>query len=124
MQAVEGWITVGLYTTLIFTLSSIPNLSPPAAGLGTDKLCHLVEYGGWGLLIRRALERVIRPAPAGFNATVAVITGACLCYLDESFQRSVGRNFSYFDMLADVSGVLLAQGVYNLLARRLRKKAA
>ena len=112
---------MGLYTALIFTLSSIPKLSPPGAGMGTDKLCHLIEYGGWGLLIRRALERVIRPAPAGFNPTVAVVTGACLCYLDESFQRTVGRNFSYFDMLADITGVLLAQVVYSLLARRTRK---
>ena len=114
---------MGLYTALIFTLSSIPNLAPPGAGAGTDKLCHLVEYGGWGLLIRRALERVIRPAPSGFNAVVAVVTGACLCYLDESFQRTVGRDFSLIDMLADLTGVLLAQVAYDLLARRTRKVA-
>lgn len=109
---------VALYTALIFTLSSIPNLSPPGAAFGSDKLTHLVEYGIWGLLIRRALERVIRPALPGRTKFLAVLSGAAVCYLDESFQRTVGRTFSYYDMAADVAGVFLAQFVYDVLVRR------
>lgn len=61
---------------------------------------------------------MIRPAPTGFNTFLAVVAGCALCYLDESFQRTVGRNFSWYDMMADVAGVLVAQFVYDFLVRR------
>ncbi len=107
-----------LYTGLIFTLSSIPNLSVPGGFKASDKLVHVVEYFLWGVLLRRALDRTIR-APGSLVSALAIVTGACLAFLDESFQRTVGRNYSYFDMAADVTGVVLAQIVYDIAARRV-----
>jgi VanZ family protein len=110
-------VPVVLYTALIFTLSSIPTLAPPAGVPGTDKLAHVAEYFFWGLLLRRALGRVIK-APQGFLSAAAILAGACLAYLDESFQRTVGRQYDLFDMAADAVGVVAAQIVIDILHRR------
>lgn len=110
---------VVLYTALIFAVSSIPDLSPPGDVPALDKLAHVGEYFFWGLLLRRALGRVIR-APAPFISAAAIVSGACLAYLDESFQRTVGRHYDLLDMAADVIGVVLAQIVTDILLRRVR----
>jgi VanZ family protein len=111
-------VPVVLYTALIFTLSSIPNLVPPGGMADADKLIHVGEYFFWGLLLRRALGRVIR-APHAFVSAVAIVSGACLAYLDESFQRTVGRQYDVYDMAADVAGVVVAQIVTDILLRRV-----
>jgi VanZ family protein len=108
-----------LFTGLIFTLSSIPELATPQDLGPGDKVAHVAEYFIWGLFLRRALDRVVR-APGGFNAAVALLTGACLAYLDESFQRTVGRQYSTWDMTADVAGVVLAQVATDAKIRRER----
>ncbi len=116
-RLLETWVPVVLYTGLIFALSSIPNLAPPGNIKFEDKLAHIAEYFFWGLLLRRALGRVLK-APHSFIAAVAIVTGACLAYLDESYQRTVGRHYDVYDMAADATGVVMAQIVTDILLRR------
>jgi len=118
---VESWAPVILYTGLIFALSSIPNLAVPGRIEASDKVAHLCEYFFWGLLLRRGLDRVLR-APDAVVSALAIVTGACLSFLDESFQKSVGRDYSYFDMAADVTGVVLAQIVHDIAVRGKRAR--
>ena len=114
----ETWVPVLLYTALIFTLSSIPDLSAPTDLKFSDKIIHVGEYFIWGLLLRRALHRVF-PGSSLANALSTIVLGAALCYTDESFQRTVGRNYSYYDMTADVIGVSLAQIAYMFIQSRV-----
>lgn len=107
-----------LYTGLIFSLSSIPDLSVPGDLKVEDKVIHVVEYFFWGLLLRRGTDRTVGGSGLR-NAFVAVLAGAALAYADESFQRTVGRNYSYYDMAADVTGVILAQVAYGAVLMRL-----
>lgn len=119
----ETWLPVVLYTGLIFSLSSIPDLSAPGDLKVEDKVIHVVEYFFWGLLLRRAFDRTAGGSGLR-NAAIAVIMGAALAFTDESFQRTVGRNYSYYDMAADVTGIILAQVVYGAVLVRLMDRGA
>ena len=121
VRRLEEWFPVILYTGLIFTLSSIPTLAPPGGFAAEDKICHLGEYLGWGLLVRRALDRGhVSRTGRNFKTLATIAAGALLAFLDESFQRTVGRHYAVTDMMADWAGVVLAQPVYELLASRVR----
>lgn len=126
----EDWTPALLYMALVFTLSSIPVLAPPG-GLDTgDKIWHVGEYLGLGLLLRRGLERG-RPAPSGpgtlpgrlGRAALVIAVGVGTGVLDENFQGMVGRQYSVADMVADAVGVILSQPLYELISARLRRVA-
>jgi VanZ family protein len=119
----ETWVPVILYTGLIFSLSSIPDLSAPGDLKVEDKVIHVVEYFFWGLLLRRGTDRTVGGSGLR-NAFVAVLAGAALAYADESFQRTVGRQYSVYDMAADVTGVILAQVAYGAILMRLIDRSA
>jgi VanZ family protein len=121
----EAWSPVFLYTGLIFTLSSIPTLAPPGGVPVEDKIWHLLEYGGWALLVRRALDRPAdRAGERWLKGALSVLLAAALSVADENFQRSVGRQYSTLDMAADAAGALLAQPLYELLRRPPRRAGA
>jgi VanZ family protein len=105
--ASSAWLLFGCWMLVVFGLSSIPNLSPPAAELPlADKLCHLGEYAVLGALFARGLggagrgaARAVLPA-----ALVGMLVGA----LDEFYQSLVpGRSTSGWDWLADTAGAAL-----------------
>ena len=112
------WLPVVLYVGVIFTLSSQPHLQPPLHFANADKLLHLLEYGGLGLFLARALRgsmTVSRPARA---ATLAIVIGASLAATDEWYQSFVpGRLSSVYDALADTVGCALAQVAYARIVR-------
>src|SRR5205814_3774898 len=88
------WLPVVLYVGVIFTLSSQPHLQPPLHFANADKLLHLLEYGGLGLFLARALRgsmTVSRPARA---ATLAIVIGASLAATDEWYQSFVPGRLS------------------------------
>ena len=120
-RRLEDWSPLLLYTALIGTLSSIPTLAPPTAGLVTDKAWHLAEYAGWALLFRRALDRA-RPVTSRrwMKMALTVGCGCLLAVIDENFQRQVGRHYAVADMAADLAGVIVAQPVYEVLSARVR----
>ena len=118
------WLPVLVYLTVIFSLSAQPNLKPPLRFKNSDKLYHLIEYGGLGLLLGRALR-------AGLGARGALAAGAGTLVLtslvgaaDEIFQRTIpGRESSVLDWSADTAGAALAIGLLLWLARDARREA-
>ena len=105
------WLPVVAWAAVIFTLSSIPNLS---TGLGTwdtilRKGAHLTEYAVLGGLLYRALGR----------EALALATGIVYAATDELHQYFVrGRHASPVDVAIDAVG--LAVGM--LLWLRLRER--
>ena len=119
MRFARYWLPVLAYLAVIFSLSAQPNLTPPLRFQNSDKLYHLAEYGGLGLLLARALRPELPGARPIAVASLAVLIGSGVGAADERFQASVpGRDSSPFDWTADTAGVALAQGVFAWLARR------
>ena len=115
---VQTWLPVLVYLAVIFIVSAQPNLKPPLQFAFSDKLCHLVEYGGFGVLLARALRlgagRSWPAAVAGATIGLGTLTGVA----DELFQRGVpGRESSALDWAADVAGVSLGTATYVWMLR-------
>jgi VanZ family protein len=104
------WLPLIGYVGLIFTLSAQPNLQPPLHFQNSDKLMHLLEYGGLGVLLLSML-RASNPARAMWiSVLLAVACGTAIAAVDENFQRTTpGRMCDVTDWLADSAGVVLAQ---------------
>jgi VanZ family protein len=112
------WLPVLLYVGVIFTLSSRPNLKAPLPFENGDKVCHMLEYGGLGILMARALRASGRISGPLGAALVVVAVGAAIAAADENFQRLIpGRDSSVYDWMADVTGLVFAQIFYLLFAR-------
>lgn len=108
------WLPVVAWGSLIFALSSVPDLS---TGLGSwdlvlRKLAHLAEYAVLGALLARALTRLW--------PTLAL--GVAYAASDELHQVFVpGRQGSPLDVALDGVGVALgALAWIHLLERRRR----
>lgn len=107
---VTHWLPVLLYLAMIFMLSSQPHLAPPLHFSNADKLFHLMEYGGLGVLLARLIG-ALRGGPFRVGvALVALAVGSAVGATDECYQSIVpGRQSSVFDWMADTSGCALAQ---------------
>jgi len=111
------WTPVLLYLVVIFALSAQPHLKAPLPFENGDKICHMAEYGGLGILIARALRASFRLRPLVVASLIVVLIGAVVGASDETFQRFVpGRDSSVYDWLADVTGLIFGQIVYLLFA--------
>jgi VanZ family protein len=112
------WVPVLLYITAILVVSAQPGLRPPPGLHLSDKVYHFCEYLGLGLLLVRALRATMRPRPPIVASLVAIAIGLAMATGDEWFQSFVpGRESSAFDVLADVTGVIMAQITYLFAAR-------
>jgi len=94
--------------SVIFVASALPGQRPPPVQ-GLDKLLHLTAYAILTVLLFRcwlttaATTRLI--ASACYAATVAIVYGLLL----ELYQiRVPGRDFQWFDILANCGGVAMA----------------
>ena len=115
---VTHWLPVLAYVTVIFVLSAQPNLKPPVQFENSDKLYHLAEYGGLGLLLARAIRGSGRFQSGLQVGLMALCLGIVVATCDELFQSTVpGRESSGFDLLADTIGLAIAQLVYRAAAR-------
>lgn len=109
------WLPVLLYLTVILALSAQPYLKLPIRFNNADKLYHLIEYGGLGWLLVRALRGTMRLRTPVAAAAIAIVLGSLFGAGDEYFQSFVpGRDSSPYDWMADTAGVVLAQIVYVL----------
>jgi VanZ family protein len=109
------WFPVLLYVTLIFTLSSIPNLKVPDFPGLSDKLVHATEYGILGFLMVRALRgtTVASSLPA---ALIALLFGLVIGVSDELYQAHVpGRVSDPLDFAADASGLAVSAILFLIL---------
>ncbi|HNW61336.1 MAG TPA: VanZ family protein [bacterium] len=113
-----AWICGGV----ILTLTSLPDLQPPALGLKLeDKIYHLFVYFLLGLLIVRACVRGRADhARAGISAMLRI--GIPLALIDELHQALIpGRFCDGFDALADLFGLLLAALIWHFAGRTLSR---
>jgi VanZ family protein len=105
----EYWLPVLAYVALIITLSAQPQVRPPVDFLGVDKWLHMIEYGGLGFVLVRALRASMPrrdPLVAAFSTLGA---GLVMAVGDEVFQSFIpGRDSSHLDVMADVAGLVVA----------------
>jgi len=113
------WLPVLAYVSIIFALSSQPNLQSPLRFANGDKLAHLGEYVVLGLLLVRALRASLRVSRPLFAAMIAIGLVVLVGLADEYLQSYIpGRTSDLFDLLADVAGGAIAQAVYVTFVRR------
>jgi len=114
---IRFWLPVLLYLTVIVTLSAQPGLTPPPTFHLSDKFYHTTEYFGLGLLIARAFRAGRRGTLPVLDLAMVVTLGMMVGASDEIFQSHIsGRESDVFDLLADTTGVLLAQIATLVLA--------
>ncbi len=123
-RTLRTWILVVAYLALIFGVSSIPqNPLSRTCFRVSDKLAHLAEYTGFGLLLSLAFRSTFHRARRWVLLLVVVFIGAAVGALDETYQATVpGRERELLDWVADVTGVLvgscLAMALNSWMARR------
>ena len=112
------WLPVLMYIGVILIVSAQQNLQPPIQFHNADKFYHLLEYLGLGVLLARACRASLTgTAPFGWMWR-ALGLGLLVGTADEIFQSYVpGRTSSVYDLLADATGLLLAQIVALLVVR-------
>jgi VanZ family protein len=112
------WVPVLAYVTVIFALSSQPHLQAPLRFAYGDKVAHLAEYLGLGLLLVRALRASLRVSRPLFAAMIAIGLVVAVGASDELLQYFIpGRNCDIYDLLADSVGGAIAQFVYVTFVR-------
>jgi len=109
-RANARWLAVAAYVVLIFLLSAQPGLHVPGTFVYRDKVAHILEYGGLGMLVWLA-ARDTWPTQKPLNRAFLVLLAVmALGAIDEKFQAGIpGRESSVYDWLADATGALLAQ---------------
>ena len=108
-----------LYVALIFVGGSIPMPElPQGPELPSDKLMHLVAFGGMQMLIFRAV-RWLRPlaGPGKQNLLAALIACGAGALLEIWQAALPHRSAELADWLADTLGVLLGAALIALVAR-------
>jgi VanZ family protein len=109
------WLPPLLYMAVIFHFSSESNPLPELTTRVWDKALHLIEYGGLGLLICRALlGEGIAQARA---MLLAVMVASAYAASDEWHQAFVPlRSSDVLDWVADTIGSMLGAAVLAVLA--------
>jgi len=112
------WLPVFGYLGMVQLLGAQPDLQVPMLFANVDKVVHVLEYLGLGVLLARAIRATLKvPVPIR-TALLAVGVGLCLGAADEFIQSFVpGRMSSVNDLLADGTGLLIAQFIYLLVVR-------
>lgn len=112
------WLPVLAYVSTIFALSAQQHLSPPFHFQNSDKVMHLLEYGGLGLLLSRAIRASLPGRTWLATALLTLAVGMAVGAGDEYFQSFVpGRESSVFDWFADSTGMVFAQIAFLAMAK-------
>ncbi|MBI5168520.1 MAG: VanZ family protein [Candidatus Eisenbacteria bacterium] len=120
---VRYWLPVLAYVAIIFALSAQARLAPPLHFQNSDKVMHLLEYGGLGLLLSRAVRASMPGRAWVTTALVTVALGMTVGACDEVFQSFVpGRESSVFDWFADSTGMVFAQLAFLAFAREQERE--
>jgi VanZ family protein len=109
--AAHGALSRGAFTLVVlvsFAVLFAPAADVPTAPPGTDKLVH------GGLFLALALTG--RWAGIGTRVLGVVLVGYAA--VSELIQGVIGRDAAIGDWVADVVGLLLGLGLWELLARR------
>jgi len=113
-------LPVYLWIALIFSVSSIPDLSLPAPQLvGIDKVAHLIEYAILSFLLIRTFKTSSSSILRRRYFLVTGILGIFLGLLDEWHQLYIpGRYFEFSDLAFDLGGIILA-GLINFFPPKM-----
>jgi VanZ family protein len=105
-----GWTVA--WAALLFTLSSIPELSPPLHLFDwEDKLHHLLAYMPLGWLLMRSL--VWQGGSNRRALWLAIVIGTLYGIADEIHQHFVpGREMDWADAAADAVGIALGSWIF------------
>ena len=102
------WLPVAAYMALIFYLSSLPHPEEQLPKilfekLG-DKLLHVIEYAGLGILFYRAFRRAAGP----YAVVLAIAAASLYGVTDEVHQAFVPfRTSTWSDWIADTAGATI-----------------
>jgi VanZ family protein len=110
------WLPVLAYLAIVQLVGMQPDFQVPALFPNVDKAVHVLEYSVLGVLLARAIRASVRvPVPVR-TALIAVGVGVCMGAADEFVQSFVpGRMSSVNDLVADATGLLIAQFVFLLV---------
>jgi VanZ family protein len=111
-SSLSRWLPVVAWATVIFALSSVPDLGTGLGGwdLALRKLAHAAEYAVLGALLTRATGR----------PPLAIVIGVLYAVTDELHQLAVpGRHGAPLDVAIDALGVLIGVSLWRLAPRRL-----
>ncbi len=112
------WLPVLMYVSLILIVSAQQDLQVPIQFHNADKFYHVLEYLGLGVLLARACRASLRSHVPLHWARTTLVVGVLVGASDEIFQSTVPhRTASIYDLLADATGLLLAQIIYLLVVR-------
>ena len=112
------WLPVVAYLAIIQVLGMQKNLQVPMIIFNADKAVHTIEYGTLGFLLARAFRATLGRFEPLRTALLAAGIGVCVGAADEIIQKFVpGRTSSVNDLLADATGLVLAQFIFLLVAR-------
>ena len=117
-----------LYAAVIFTVSSIPSLTPPSLGTSwDDKVYHFIEYAGFGFFISRAFLYWKVTSVVGRRTLLTLLVGIGIGAVDELHQHLIRNRVPEFaDWYADSAGVIVgaiaALLIYRLMLSRQKSK--
>lgn len=103
---------------VIFILSHTPGNALPHAVNGVDKLVHILMYTTLGIAALWAVRRRFRQSA---QVTTLLVILFCVLYgiSDEFHQYFIpGRTPSFFDLLADFTGGVLAVTLWSLWSKQ------
>ncbi len=116
------WLPAVAYVAVIFTLSAQARLAPPFRFQNSDKVMHLLEYGGLGLFLSRAVRASMPGRTWLATSLTTALLGLAIAACDEKFQSFVpGRESTVFDWLADGIGITFSQLAFLAFAREQEK---
>ncbi len=104
-----------LWTMIIITLTSLPKLRTPAAGIiGFDKLAHFSVYLVFAFLYVKMYQKSTKQLLKSLLLLALIIP-----FADEIHQIPIpGREFSIYDVIADMLGFSI---ILLLAAKRILK---
>jgi VanZ family protein len=120
---------LGTYLLLMFlaTHLKLRDLRLPEQELPLDKLVHFAMYALLGFLAGAAvgLSRRVSALSGAKTPVVLVLVVIALAawgFVDELTQPMFGRTFEWLDLLADVCGIIVGLGCFQLALRLIRRK--
>lgn len=119
-RSVRDWLPVILWCSLIFYLSSVPNLKTELGTWDTilRKIAHMVEYAVLFLLVRRAIGNSFTRLPAARTVLLAFVFSVVYAASDEFHQSFVPtRGPSVADVGIDVLGVIAGFAVFRAVRK-------
>lgn len=112
------------YVGFIMTLSLLPPQSFPKIPLfvGVDKVVHIMMYLIFSILSAWALKIELYNSRVWLIIPVTIGWGILMEYIQ--LEMRSGRSFSWYDILANTTGVIIGLLFYVLLSRSAFKKVA